>query len=117
MSMGRRILVLALATSLTTTCFGLSSPQEQVRALATNTPVEVKFVDGSRQRGRISGVSDTGFVLKGQTIPYSQVQTVKELKNHKKRNILIAVGVVVTVGLVVAIIWAASTAAVLGGHN
>jgi hypothetical protein len=59
---------------------GGSFPKEQVRAMAANSQVEVKFIDGSRQRGRISEVSDTGFVLnreRNNQIEKSQVAFVQ----------------------------------------
>jgi hypothetical protein len=117
----RRILALALISLFAATCFGKTqpSPQDQVRAIAANSPVEVKFVDGSTQRGWIGEVSDTGFVLaqeKNHQLANSQesfvqvkaVKQVKDVKTHKVRNILIGVGVTY-------VIFAVVVTAVLGG--
>lgn len=109
--MTRRILALLLAYLLSS-CFGQGqpssgpSPKEQASAIAANSPVEVKFVDGSKERGWIGEVSDAGFVLSHETkhrmensqISFTQVEAVKQVKDvkpvHKTRNILIGVGIV-----------------------
>jgi hypothetical protein len=117
----QRILALLLTAVLAATCFGKTqpSPQEQVRAIAANSPVEVKLLDGSTQRGWIGEVSDTGFVLaqeKNHQLANSQqsfvqvkaVKQVKDVKRHKVRNILIGVGVTYLVFAIVA-------SAVIGG--
>jgi hypothetical protein len=109
--MTRRILALVLAPLLSG-CFGqvqpLSrpTPHEQASAIAADSPVEVTFVDGSKQRGWIGEVSDAGFVLTHEKkrqmeksqLTFAQVQAVKQVKDvkpvHKTRNILIGVGIV-----------------------
>jgi hypothetical protein len=68
--MTTKILAVVLSALLIGNCLGQSpssnrpSPnREQVRALDTNSPVEVRFMDGAKLRGWIGEVSDTGFVL------------------------------------------------------
>jgi len=91
---------------LSLNCFGQTSPKQQASAIASNSPVEVKFVDGIKQQGWISEVTDNGFVLthekkrlmeKTQVI-FAQVTAVKQIKEvkptHKTRNIFIGVGIV-----------------------
>lgn len=128
--MTRRILALMLITLTTGSCFGQnqsssSSPEEQVRAIAANSPVEVKFVDGSKQRGRISEVSDSGFVLNREKdnqiekaqVTYVEVKTVKQVKDvktHKNRNVLIGVAIVVGIGVVAVVVFAVGIAKLQG---
>lgn len=121
--MTRRMLALALTTLLSRGCFGQTqasgppSAQEQVRAIAANSPVEVKYLDNSKQRGWIGEVSDTGFVLSHEQnkqmeksqVTFTQVKTVKQLNDihgHKRRNIAIAVGVGVAVAVSIAVVYA-----------
>jgi hypothetical protein len=108
----RQILALVLAALLSGNCFGQGqpssrpSPKEQATVIAANSPVEVKFVDGSKQRGWISEVSDAGFVLRHKRnnqmemskVSFTQVVAVKQIKDvkpaHTTRNIFIGVGIV-----------------------
>ena len=103
-----------LSTLLSGNCFpdkgepaSRPSPKEQATAIAANSPVEVKFVDGSRQQGWMSEVSDSGFVLTHEKnhqaekaqIGFAQVETVKQIKEvkpapTKTRNIFMSVGMV-----------------------
>jgi hypothetical protein len=110
--MTRQIVALVLSTLLGANCFGKGlassrpSPKEQAAAIAVNSPVEVKFLDGSKQQGWISELSDAGFVLSHEKnrqiekaqVGFAQVETVKQIKevkpSHKTRNILIGVGIV-----------------------
>jgi hypothetical protein len=84
---------------------GRLSVQEQVRALHEGQPVEVRFVDGSKLRGWIGEVSDSGFVLRQEgsqrrltssPVAFAQVSSVKQVKSvkssHTLRNILIGMG-------------------------
>jgi hypothetical protein len=99
-------LALALALMLAGSCFGKAEPisvEEQAHAIAANSAVEVKFLDGSHQRGLIGTVSDTGFELDQGTkglksqVSFDQVKTVKHVNSvkpgHTTRNVLIGVGV------------------------
>lgn len=110
-------------------CFGQSpaaparSVEEQIRAIPPNSPVELRLVDGSKLRGWVSDVSDTGFVLtqerksrlEKRQIAFQQAQSVKLVKSvkpsHTTRNILIGIGVGVAVvaGIIIAL-------AVSGGY-
>ena len=110
--MTRQIVALVLSTLLGANCFAQGQPssrpslKDQAAAVAANSPVEVKFVDGSKQQGWISEVSDAGFVLSHEKnrqiekaqVGFAQVETVKQIKevkpSHKTRNILIGVGIV-----------------------
>ena len=83
-----------------------TSPKEQANAIASNSPVEVKFANGSTQQGWISEISDTGFVLSHEKhhqleksqVTFSEIQSVKQITEvkprHTTRNILIGVGIV-----------------------
>jgi len=109
--MTTRILAVVLSAFLIGNCLGQSpssnrpSPREQVRALDTNSPVEVRFMDGAKLRGWIGEVSDTGFVLSHEVkrqltksqVAFNQVRAVKQVHSvkpsHTVRNVLIGVGV------------------------
>ena len=109
--MTTRILAVVLSALLIGNCLGQSpssnrpSLGEQVRALDTNSPVEVRFMDGAKLRGWIGEVSDTGFVLSHEArrqltksqVAFNQVRVVKQVHSvkpsHTVRNILIGVGV------------------------
>ncbi|MCL5746264.1 MAG: hypothetical protein M1541_20425 [Acidobacteria bacterium] len=106
-----RILAVVLSALLIGNCLGQSpsskrpSLREQVRALDTNSPVEVRFMDGAKLRGWIGEVSDTGFVLSHEVkrqltesqVAFNQVRAVKQVHSvkpsHTVRNVLIGVGV------------------------
>jgi hypothetical protein len=130
--MTRRILALTLTAILSGSCFGQAqpsgspSPKEQVRTITANSRVEVKFIDDSKQRGRIGEVSDTGFVLTHEKnkqmdkvqVAFVQVKAVKQVserESHKHRNILIGVGI--GVGVVVALGVAYAMALGKLGHS
>ena len=116
----RQALAVVLTALLAGNCLGRTqspdrpSPKEQVRAIRTDSPVEVRFLDGSKLRGWISEVSDTGFVLshekKGRLeksqVTFEQVRAVKQVANvkpsHRTRNFLIVTGI--GVGLAAAVL-------------
>ncbi|HVP49193.1 MAG TPA: hypothetical protein VMT32_21520 [Bryobacteraceae bacterium] len=104
------LLALGLATGLCNSQEGSLVPvREQIRTVAPDTPVEVRFHDGSKIRGWIAEVSDSGFVLNHEVkrkLQRSQftldsvraVQVVNSVKpSHTRRNILIGVGIGVVV--------------------
>lgn len=109
--MTRQMLALALIEILAISCVGQAqpsqrpSPRDQARAIAANSAVEVKFVDGAHRRGWISELSDTGFALSAETkgvmvkspITFVQVKAIKQVQSvkpsHLTRNILIGVGI------------------------
>jgi len=108
----KRSLVLLLTVSLAAslcTARDETSVREQMHAIAPNSPVEVRFYDGSKLRGWISDVSDSGFVLNHEIkhkLQYSRftfdsVRSVRAVKSvnpsHMTRNILIGVGITVVV--------------------
>jgi hypothetical protein len=108
-----RILAVFLTVLLSGNCLAddptsnRPSPEQQVRALDTHSPVEVRFADGSKLRGWMGEVSATGFVLSHEKdhqltnsqVAFSQIKTVKQVgsvePSHTLRNVLI--GVVITV--------------------
>lgn len=109
--MTTQILAVVLIALLSGNCFGQApssnrpSPEEQVRAIDTNSPVEVRFMDGAKLRGWIGEVSDTGFVLSHEMrhqltksqVAFNQVRAVKQIQSvkssHTVRNVLIGVGI------------------------
>ena len=109
--MTRQIFVVVLAALLSGNCFGRPqssnqfSPEEQVRAAGTHSPVEVRFIDGTKLRGWIGEVSDTGFVLSHERkhrltnsrVAFNQIRAVRQVKSvkpsHAARNLLLGVGI------------------------
>jgi hypothetical protein len=109
--MTTKTLAVVLAALLSGNCLGQTqssnrlSPKEQVGAIDTNSPVEVRFIDGSKLRGWIGKVSDTGFVLSHEKqhqltnsqIAFNEIRAVKQVKSvkpsHTVRNVLIGVGI------------------------
>ena len=116
----RRALALLLAVRLAAGfCAGEEkiSVQDQIHGIAPNSPVEVRFRDGSKLRGWISEVSDSGFTLKHEIkqqlqdsrFPFDSVRSAEAVQSvhpsHTTRNILIGVGIAVAVigGLLAAV--------------
>jgi hypothetical protein len=111
--MTRQMLALALTLLLSGNCFGWDQPpkgpslQEQARAIAANSAVEVRFTDGSHRRGWISEVSDAGFVLSNENnsrieksqVAFAEIKDVKQVASvkpsHTTRNILLGVGITI----------------------
>jgi len=107
LSMRRRLallLAIGLAVGLCNGQQGSAiSVREQMRAIAPDTPVEVRFHDGSKLRGWIAEVSGNGFVLrheakrelKNSQFTFDSVRSVKVVKSvkpsHLTRNIVIGV--------------------------
>jgi hypothetical protein len=92
------------------------SMEAQIRALGQDSLIEVRKVDGSRLRGWIGAISDSGFELRlGKskletlTLDYAQVRSAKAVKSlkpsHTGRNILIGAGIAVAaigLGIIIA---------------
>ena len=108
----RQTLALLLTVALAADLCGAQqkiSVRDQIHSFAPNSPVEIRFHDGSKLRGWISEVSDSGFVLKHEVkrqlqdsqFPFDTVRSVKAVKSvhpsHTTRNILIGVGIAVVV--------------------
>jgi hypothetical protein len=109
--MTTRILAVALSALLSGNCLGQApssnhpSPQEPVRAIGAHTPVEVRFNDGSKLRGWVGEVSDTGFVVSHQVrrqlansqVTLNQIRAVKQVHcvkpGNTARNIPIGLGI------------------------
>ena len=109
--MTTRILAVVPSALLIGNCFGQTpssnppSPKEQVRALDANSPAEVRFLDGTKLRGWIGEVSDTGFVwspevrrqLTKSQVAFNQVRAVKQVQSvkpsHTVRNVPTGVGI------------------------
>jgi hypothetical protein len=113
---------MALAALLSGNCLGwtqpssLPSPREQMRTIGLDSPVEVRFLDGSKLRGWLGEVSDSGFSLSHENkghleksrVGFDLVRSVKQVKSvkpgHTARNIPIGVGIAaVAIGTVAGI--------------
>jgi len=133
--MTRQIFAVLLTILLTDGCFGKSHPsggpsaKEQVNALAKGGPVEVRLANGSKLRGWVGDISETGFMLtfehkkqfQKSEIAFDQVKAVKRVKSAQPsqtaRHILIGVGVGAVVAAVVIVAVAAVSAAKGGFGN
>lgn len=114
---------LLLALALAWTCSPAQDLKTRVLTLPANSPVEVRFVDGTRQRGWIGDIDDRGFVLTAErrrqlekrTVAWQEVRNVKQVRDakpsHTGRNILI--GVAIAVGVIAALILSLAT---VGGY-
>lgn len=97
--MTKRLLAVVLAAVLSAQCFGQTrdskrlSMEEQVRAMDSHSPVEVRMLDRSKLRGWIGEVSGAGFVLSHEQkrrliasqIAFSQMRTVAHSSGSKWR--------------------------------
>jgi hypothetical protein len=96
------------------------SLEEQVRAIRAGQAVEVRFADGSKLRGWVGEISDTGFVLSHESgrrltssqLAFRQLASVRQVKDvkpaHTVPNILIGIAIVgVLIGSVFGIYVAA----------
>ncbi len=80
-----------------------SSPKEQAVTISRGNAVEVRFLDGSKTRGWIGAVSDSGFELDTekqgkQQIAFDRVQSIRDLK---KKTFGRSLGIGYLIGLVV----------------
>ncbi|MFN7934264.1 MAG: hypothetical protein U0R19_13120 [Bryobacteraceae bacterium] len=90
------------------------SPKEQAVTISRGNAVEVRFLDGSKLRGWIGEVSDTGFVLTTEKAGVQQIRfdQLKSLRDMKKttfgrslgRGYLIAIIVVVAIAVTFGIV-------------
>lgn len=107
------LLVLALALPPAAPAAQVSV-KEQAIGISRGNAVEVRFLDGSKLRGWIGTVTDTGFDLTREDNRLQQVrfEEVKSLRDMKKttfgrslrRGYLIGVIVVVAIGITFAIV-------------
>lgn len=118
----RQALAILLITVLTAPCSAElrgRSVKEQVVTIARDAAVEVRFTDGSKQKGRLGAVSDSGFELqterKGaittEQVTFERVKSVKGLRHESTgrsigRTVLITGIVVGTVFGVIALVLA-----------
>lgn len=91
-----------------------TTPKEQAVAISRGNAVEVRFLDGSKLRGWIGAVSDTGFDLTTEQRGVQQIrfEQVKSLRDMRKttfgrslgKGYLIAIIVVVAIGVTFGIV-------------
>jgi Mid2 like cell wall stress sensor len=88
-----------------------SSIRQEIAGMPTTSLVQVNLNDGHRLRGRIVSRTDSDFSLQrekgagAQTIAYDQVLSVSQVKGgHSHKTRWIIVGVVVGLGVAVAVI-------------
>jgi hypothetical protein len=79
--------------------------EQQIRSVPAGAPVELRLKDGSKFRGWVGDVTESGFVLtherknrlERKPIAFEEVRTLKLVKSvrhsHTARNILIGVGI------------------------
>lgn len=101
----RQVVALVLIWSLIPPAFAAQvSPKEQAVAISRGNAVEVRFLDGSKTRGWIGAVSDSGFELDTekegkQQIVFDRVEAIRDLK---KKTFGRSLGMGYLIGLVVA---------------
>lgn len=118
----RQALAILLITVLAAPCSAgpkRHSVKEQVVTIARDAAVEVRFTDGSKQKGRLGSVSDSGFELQTERngaitteqVAFERVKSVKGLRHESTgrsigRTVLITGIVVGTVFGVMALVLA-----------
>jgi hypothetical protein len=91
--------------------FGQQSITSQITAMPTGTKIELRLNDGKTMRGARGPLSDAGFTLVtsnagARQIAFNDVASVKQLKSHTTRNVLIGVGIgVAALGITAGIIF------------
>lgn len=118
--MTRSAVAFIVISTLLAQCLGAQQPpanpaiQQSIAALPANAHVALHLSNGNTIRGRVASTGDNDFVLKPdhgsapQTIAYTQVSSVEEIKGHstKKWVIVGVVAAVVTVGVIVLVVVA-----------
>ena len=111
----RQITSILLATVLTalpslarSQASSSSSIEEKIRAIQPNSPVEVRLHNGTKLRGTIGEVSDTGYVLTHessgqlvkQSLTYQETRSVKNVDSVKSRNASKHIYTAIAVGMI-----------------
>jgi hypothetical protein len=103
-------LTLLMVAQLLPAAFGAESVASQIRAMPAGTHIELSLKNKEKMRGTTGPVSNSGFTLvdarSGQhQIAFDDVASVKQLKSHVARNILIVAGIgVVAIGITAAVL-------------
>ena len=101
----RQLTAWSFVLILTLPAFGRDrTPQEEVRRIKAGAPIEVSLVSGELLRGRMGGVSNTGFAMepvkvdqgKSRTVEYTEVRRIRGTR-HTTRNVVVIS--LVTVGV------------------
>ena len=103
------VLAFVMLTRLASAASGTASIKAEIIGMPVGTSIELRLKDQQKLRGARGAVSDSGFTLVDtrsgeRQIAFDDVVSVKQLKSHTKRNILIAVGVGVAAVTVVLVI-------------
>jgi hypothetical protein len=91
--------------------FGQQSVASQIAAVPTGARIELRLINKQIIRGTRGPLSNAGFALVDagtgeRQIAFDDVDSVKRLKSHTTRNILIVVGIgVAALGITVGIIF------------
>lgn len=91
--------------------FGQERVAIQIAAMPTGTKIELRLNNKQTVRGTRGPLSTTGFTLVDarageRQIAFDEVVTVKQLKSHTTRNVLIVVGIgVAALGITAGIIF------------
>ncbi len=93
-----------------------SSIEEKIRAIQPNSPVEVRLHNGTKLRGTIGEVSDTGYVLTHETsgqlvkqsLTYQETRSVKNVDSvnpgHGSKHIYTAIAIGMIAVAVIAVV-------------
>jgi hypothetical protein len=99
-----------MVAQLLPAAFGAESVASQIGAMPAGTHIELSLKNKEKMRGTTGPVSNSGFTLvdarSGQhQIAFDDVASVKQLKSHVARNILIVVGIgAVAIGITAAVL-------------
>jgi hypothetical protein len=102
-------LTLLLVTHLLPAAFGADSVSSQINVMPAGAKMELRLKNQEKMRGTKGPVSSTGFTLVDartaeHQIAFDDVASVKQLKSHLTRNILIGVGIgVAALGITIGI--------------
>lgn len=91
-----------------------NAAQQTIAELPANAHVALHLTDGNTIRGRIASTGQNNFVLKPdkggarQTITYTQVVSVEQIRGHSTRKWIVigVVAAVVTVGIIAGVVFA-----------
>ena len=104
-------LIFLMVTELVPDAFGADSVASRISAIPEGTKIELRLTNKQKMRGARGSVSASGFTLvDAQTgehqIAFDDVASVKQVKSHLTRNILIGVGIAVAaVGITAGILF------------
>jgi hypothetical protein len=105
-----KMIAIALALVMMTSVFGDEKVASQITAMPAGTKIELRLSNKQTVRGARGQLSNTGFTFIDtrtgeRQMSFDEVVSVKRLKSHTIRNVLIVVGLgVAALGITVGVI-------------